>query len=171
MAVSPPPTWQELAEQLLDPSRFPDCELRQGVSGRVMSTNVQSADTSFEAVIVSLVTCTLGDRKERLVRLLNSLAQQTFGAFELIVVDQNPPGYLDEILQTYGAELCIKHVRSAPGLSVGRNLGLTVARGQIVGFPDEYTMTGSQMELFQYYGISGSGLVETARRLRANKSE
>ena len=32
-------------------------------------------------------------------------------------------------------------------------------------------MTGSQMELFQYYGISGSGLVETARRLRANKSE
>ena len=44
-------------------------------------------------------------------------------------------------------------------------------RFKIVGFPDEYTMTGSQMELFQYYGISGSGLVETARRLRANKSE
>jgi transketolase len=44
-------------------------------------------------------------------------------------------------------------------------------RFKIVGFPDEYTMTGSQMELFRYYGISGSGLAETARRLRTNKSE
>jgi transketolase len=41
-------------------------------------------------------------------------------------------------------------------------------RFQIVGFPDEYTMTGSQTELFQYYGISGSGLAQSARRLRTN---
>ena len=39
-------------------------------------------------------------------------------------------------------------------------------RFQIVGFPDEYTMTGSQMELFRHYGISGSGLAQSARRLR-----
>ncbi|HET9374942.1 MAG TPA: transketolase C-terminal domain-containing protein [Chthoniobacterales bacterium] len=44
-------------------------------------------------------------------------------------------------------------------------------RFKIVGFPDEYTMTGSQMELFQHYGISGSGLAATARRLRTNQSE
>jgi transketolase len=43
-------------------------------------------------------------------------------------------------------------------------------RFQIVGFPDEYTMTGSQMELFRYYGISGSGLAQSARRLRTNPS-
>lgn len=41
-------------------------------------------------------------------------------------------------------------------------------RFQIVGFPDQYTMTGSQTELFQYYGISGSGLAQSARRLRTN---
>jgi len=41
-------------------------------------------------------------------------------------------------------------------------------RFQIVGFPDEYTMTGSQTELFRYYGISGSGLAQSARRLRTN---
>jgi transketolase len=43
-------------------------------------------------------------------------------------------------------------------------------RFQIVGFPDEYTMTGSQMELFRYYGISGWGLAQSARRLRTNPS-
>jgi transketolase len=44
-------------------------------------------------------------------------------------------------------------------------------RFQIVGFPDEYTMTGSQVELFRHYGISGSGLAQTARRLRTNQSD
>ena len=44
-------------------------------------------------------------------------------------------------------------------------------RFKIVGFPDEYTMTGSQVELFRHYGMSGSGLAETARRLRSNRSE
>jgi transketolase len=44
-------------------------------------------------------------------------------------------------------------------------------RFKIVGFPDEYTMTGSQVELFRHYGISGSGLAETARQLRTNKPE
>jgi transketolase len=41
-------------------------------------------------------------------------------------------------------------------------------RFQIVGFPDEYTVTGSQVELFRHYGISGSGLAQSARRLRTN---
>jgi transketolase len=44
-------------------------------------------------------------------------------------------------------------------------------RFRIVGFPDEYTMTGSQVELFRHYGISDSGLAETARRLRTHNSE
>jgi 2-beta-glucuronyltransferase len=135
--VPPPPTWRELAEQMLGPSRFTSCDLRQGVRGCVKSTDVQLDEGQSEVAIVSLVTCTLGDRKAQLVRLLKSLVQQTFGAFELIVVDQNPPGYLDEILQSCGAELCIKHMRSSPGLSVGRNVGLAVARGRIVGFPDD----------------------------------
>lgn len=34
-----------------------------------------------------------------------------------------------------------------------------------VGIPDEYTVTGSQTEIFQYYGISPSGLAKTARKL------
>lgn len=36
---------------------------------------------------------------------------------------------------------------------------------KIVGIPDEYTVTGSQLEIFDYYGISVDGLVKTARDL------
>jgi transketolase len=38
-------------------------------------------------------------------------------------------------------------------------------RFKIVGFPDEHTVTGSQEEIFQHYGIDGRGLASTARRL------
>lgn len=36
---------------------------------------------------------------------------------------------------------------------------------KIVGFPDEYTVTGSQSEIFEHYGISPSGLAHTAKTL------
>ncbi len=36
---------------------------------------------------------------------------------------------------------------------------------KIVGLPDEYTVTGSQTEIFGHYGISAQGLAETAGKL------
>ena len=36
---------------------------------------------------------------------------------------------------------------------------------KIVGLPDEYTVTGSQVEIFDHYGISAQGLAETAGKL------
>ena len=36
---------------------------------------------------------------------------------------------------------------------------------RIVGIPDEYTVTGSQMEIFEHYGISDFGLARTAVEL------
>ncbi len=38
-------------------------------------------------------------------------------------------------------------------------------RFKIVGFPDDHTVTGSQQEIFQHYGIDGAGLAATARKL------
>lgn len=38
-------------------------------------------------------------------------------------------------------------------------------RFKIVGIPDEYTVTGSQNEIFSHYGISEAGLAETALKL------
>jgi transketolase len=36
---------------------------------------------------------------------------------------------------------------------------------KIVGLPDEHTVTGSQQEIFQHYGIDGPGLAGTAKKL------
>lgn len=36
---------------------------------------------------------------------------------------------------------------------------------QIVGIPDEETVAGSQVEIFEHYGISGKGLADTAIKL------
>ena len=36
---------------------------------------------------------------------------------------------------------------------------------KIVGIPDEYTVTGSQADIFRHYGISMEGLAETMRSL------
>ncbi|MEJ0034152.1 MAG: transketolase C-terminal domain-containing protein [Bacteroidota bacterium] len=36
---------------------------------------------------------------------------------------------------------------------------------KIVGIPDEYTVTGSQNDIFNHYGISEKGLIETAMKL------
>jgi transketolase len=36
---------------------------------------------------------------------------------------------------------------------------------RIVGIPDEYTVTGDQLEIFDHYGISADGLAATARHL------
>jgi transketolase len=38
---------------------------------------------------------------------------------------------------------------------------------KMIGFPDEYMVTGSQVEIFEHYGISTAGLAGAARRLLA----
>lgn len=43
-----------------------------------------------------------------------------------------------------------------------------VVRFKIVGIPDEYTVTGSQNEIFAHYGITPDGLAEQARGLLTN---
>jgi transketolase len=36
---------------------------------------------------------------------------------------------------------------------------------RIIGFPDEYMVTGSQLEIFEHYGITAQGLARTVRAL------
>lgn len=40
---------------------------------------------------------------------------------------------------------------------------------KIMGIPDEYTVTGSQIEIFDHYGLSETGITQTALKLLANK--
>lgn len=42
---------------------------------------------------------------------------------------------------------------------------------RIVGIPDEYTVTGSQADIFRHYGMTMEGLAETGRALLARRTE
>ena len=84
----------------------------------------------------SLICATVG-RTEKLGRLLDSLARQTSRDFELVIVDQNPPGTLEPLLAPFAGRIDIVHLRSERGLSRARNVGLKACRGALVGFPDD----------------------------------
>lgn len=36
---------------------------------------------------------------------------------------------------------------------------------KIMGIPDEYTVTGSQNEIFNHYGLTGKGIAEESKKL------
>jgi glycosyltransferase involved in cell wall biosynthesis len=85
---------------------------------------------------VSLILATVG-RTGELARFLAHLERQTYREFELIVVDQNPVGVLDPLVRRYRDKFPLLYLRSERGLSRARNVGLAVADGDIVAFPDD----------------------------------
>jgi len=123
-------------------------------------------------VNVSLIVATVG-RVQELERLFESLREQSYRDFEVIVVDQNPDNRLEELVNRFRSEMTIHWIRSAPGLSRARNAGLKVATGRIVGFPDDdcwyHKNTILQVvEEFQRVpacdGVLGASVDETGRR-------
>jgi glycosyltransferase involved in cell wall biosynthesis len=84
----------------------------------------------------SLIVPTLG-RKDELRKLFESLCAQSYRDFEIIVVDSNAPGFLKEVIDSYHSRLKIVHVSARSGLAAARNVGLTLATGNIVAFPDD----------------------------------
>jgi glycosyltransferase involved in cell wall biosynthesis len=98
----------------------------------------------------SLVLATLG-RTSEVECFLASLQAQSSGDVQLIVVDQNEDDRLVPILSRWSAQLnatkvCgeggidLLHIRSEPGLSRARNVGLSHCTGEIVAFPDDDCM-------------------------------
>lgn len=86
---------------------------------------------------VSLIVATKG-RSAELARLLRSLEKQTFKRFRVVIVDQNPPGFLAEIIARYEGIVEMEVVASEDGgVSSARNLGLERVSGDIVAFPDD----------------------------------
>ena len=85
----------------------------------------------------SLIVATIG-RREELANLLESLTRQTERDFEVIIVDQNPEGFLSGVVRRYLPELKLTHLRiNRAGASRARNVGLDSAVGEIVAFPDD----------------------------------
>ena len=84
----------------------------------------------------SLVLATV-DRVSEVERFLKSLDSQTYREFDVVVVDQNKDERLMSILTSHRKRLSILHLRSEPGLSRARNVGLQYLTGDVVAFPDD----------------------------------
>ncbi len=85
----------------------------------------------------SLIVATI-NRDEELEILFESLLQQTFKDFEVIVVDQNTDGKLDAIIGKFGQNLDIKHFKvEFTGVTRARNYGISQSNGKILSFPDD----------------------------------
>lgn len=86
----------------------------------------------------SLIVTTQGNREKEFMRFLDSLDSQIFSNYELIVIDQS------ENFSTTDHLLCkrhfdINHYKTGKriSLSEARNIGLNIAKGDIVAFPDD----------------------------------
>ncbi|MEO0172697.1 MAG: glycosyltransferase family 2 protein [candidate division WOR-3 bacterium] len=85
----------------------------------------------------SLIMATYGRDKE-IENFLNSLKNQTYKNFELIVIDQNEDDKALKIIKNFENEIEIKYFRvNFRGLSKARNFGLNYATGDIIAFPDD----------------------------------
>ncbi|MDI1278384.1 glycosyltransferase family A protein [Methylobacter sp.] len=86
---------------------------------------------------VSLVLATLG-RDWELADFLKSLMIQTYKDFELIIIDQNKDGKIDDIVESINSYLDVKHVKvDFTGNARARDYGIGLAEGRIVAFPDD----------------------------------
>lgn len=95
-----------------------------------------SGSENCSSLRVSLILATI-DRTAELQRFLFFLDQQLGARFELIVVDQNRDDRLVKLFIERKERYPITHVRSEPGLSRSRNIGLRHASGDIFCFPDD----------------------------------
>jgi glycosyltransferase involved in cell wall biosynthesis len=79
-------------------------------------------------------------RKEEVGDFLESIINQRYNLdeVEIIIVDQNDVITLDEVCSKYIGLLNIKLIRSdKKGLSLNRNIGLHIAIGKYIAFPDD----------------------------------
>lgn len=85
----------------------------------------------------SLVVATVG-RFTEVKLLLDSFVEQSYKNFEVIVIDQNHDNKIDTLLKSYSLKLRLQHIRQGKlGLSLARNLGISVSCGDYIAFPDD----------------------------------
>lgn len=90
-----------------------------------------------------LILATVG-RVDEPARLLDSLEQQTYQGFRVLVVDQNDDDRLVPVLERH-VSLDLTRLRSAPGLSRARNVALAVVEADVVAFPDDDCVYASDL--------------------------
>jgi glycosyltransferase involved in cell wall biosynthesis len=77
-------------------------------------------------------------RKDELNRLFDSVIKNGIANIELIVVDQNTDGLIDDVIEKYRSSLDINHIKmTEANQSKARNLGASKAKYSVVCFPDD----------------------------------
>lgn len=94
-------------------------------------------DPSFDLVVATVV------RTKELARFIDSLRRQTYTRFRVLLVDQNEDERVVTLLQ--GAPFDVVHLRSPRGLSRARNVALAHIAGDVVAFPDDDCVYGSEL--------------------------
>ena len=70
--------------------------------------------------------------------LIDSIRHQLILPKEIIIVDQNPPSFLDTLIKDFGRDLNIIHANVAFTVaSKARNYGASIATGELIAFPDD----------------------------------
>jgi glycosyltransferase involved in cell wall biosynthesis len=84
----------------------------------------------------SLIVTSQGERRDLFRRFLESLRDQLFKDFELIFIDQTD-GQYNSMLEKFKSIFVNIIASDKIRLSEARNIGLKVARGKVIGFPDD----------------------------------
>lgn len=114
-------------------------------------------------IIFSLILATY-NRKEEVACFIDSLLHQDFdlNKIELIIVDQNKDDLLLNLINSFKKYLNIVHIKSEIlGLSVNRNIGIKIAKGNILSFPDDDCTYHDNTLSEVYHLFSESNVVTT----------
>jgi len=121
----------------------------------------------FLHIIASVIIVTYNSNKKVLEQCLNSLKEQTFKDFEIIIVDNSDKTDLKPIVSKY---IC-KYIKLKKnyGLSLARNIGIKFARGDIVIFLDDDAIPAhnfveehvSAYSKYDIFGLRGKSLPKT----------
>jgi glycosyltransferase involved in cell wall biosynthesis len=89
-------------------------------------------------VVLSIIVPTIG-RRDQLRALLSSILNLKLNLpYEIIIIDQNPLGFIQDIIDYYHPLLKIKSVNvNFRGLSKAKNFGANIAVGEYICFPDD----------------------------------
>lgn len=87
---------------------------------------------------LSIVVPTIGRLKE-LDELLFSIKNNHIDfSYEILIVDQNAQGFIDEIIKKHENDFTISHYNvNFKGLSKAKNFGVSKAKGIFISFPDD----------------------------------
>jgi glycosyltransferase involved in cell wall biosynthesis len=96
-----------------------------------------------EPILLSIIIATV-NRVEELNYLLASIENQNINKskIEVIIIDQNRNNILENIISSYRS-LPVLHIRlPIVGLSIARNAGIEISRGEFMAFPDDDCVYG-----------------------------